>query len=651
MASPTLIREVTQFLHTYPPFNQISQTDLEALASEVKLQYFEAGEYIFHQDNLPYSYFFIVKKGNIHIIQELDNKIDLVDKCDEGDVFGVRALLAGDNYIASAKAEEDSLLYEIPIALFEPILEKYPKVAMYFVAGFASGITVLKPENLQNTKVANSLLQSIVNQPLASIAIDTLQIPLQKKVITCTPQTSIQSAAQLMNEHNIGSLLIVDESKKPVGIITDADFRKKVVCQADYYPHQPVKRIMSAPVKTISPEANVAEITLTMARHKITHLCITEDGTIHTPVIGVVSQRDVLVAQGNNPAVLIKQILQTEEVDILANIRNKADELIKTYLQQDVGIPFISYIITQINDVLIEQAVKIAQKQVAERGMARPNLAFCWLSLGSEGRKEQLRRTDQDNALVYENPADEKTAELAQQYFLALSQVTCNILTACGFEECPAKMIAANPQWCLPLQAWERQFGQWIAEPDTQALLHANIFFDFRPVAGDESLAHTLKHFIFRAMEKSNLFLPFLAKNALQNPPPLSFFRQFMVEKSGEHKHEFDLKARAMMPLADAARVLALEFKLENYGSTYERFEEIAYLDENLKDICEAAAMAYEILLKLRTNFGFKNQNSGRFINPDEFNKLERQTVRNIFKTIEKIQQVFSVRYQLSNFR
>jgi CBS domain-containing protein len=164
-------------------------------------------------------------------------------------------------------------------------------------------------------------------------------------------------------------------------------------------------------------------------------------------------------------------------------------------------------------------------------------------------------------------------------------------------------------------------------------------------------LAEELKQFIFAEMDKSRLFLPFLAKNALQNPPPLSFFRQFMVEKSGEHKHEFDLKARAMMPLTDAARVLAYEFKLENYGSTYERFEEVAKLDENLQGLCEAAAMAYEILLKLRANFAFKNQNSGRFINPDDFNKLERQTVRNIFKTIEKIQSVFSVRYQLSNIR
>jgi CBS domain-containing protein len=650
MASTTIVREVVNFLKMYPPFNNISENDLSQLAVQIKLQYVQKDEYIFRQADHPYPYFFVVKKGNIRIVQDTSEAIDLIDTCDEGDVFGVRALLAGDNYIASAQAEEDSLLYEIPIEGFQKLLEKYPKVTLYFVAGFASGITVLKPENLANTQKAHTSLNASPKSGLAELALDTLQISIRMRLIACSPNQTIREAAQMMTQYNVGSLLIIDEDKKPLGIITDADFRKKVVNQAEVPVNQAVSSIMSNPVKTIKPDANLAEITMLMARHKITHLCVTEDGTPQTPAISVISQRDVVTAQGNNPAVLIKQILQSEDPAQLRHLRDKADELVKMYLAQEVGIPFISYIITEINDVLLEKATQIALQQLDEAGLTAPPLQFCFMSLGSEGRKEQFLRTDQDNALIYENPPED-IAEAANHYFLALGKAIIDILVECGFEKCPADMMASNPLWCQPIAAWQSQFRQWISEPDTRALLFANIFFDFRPISGEAQLAEDLKSFIFVEIEKSQLFLPFLAKNALQNPPPLSFFRQFIVEKSGEHKNEFDFKARAMMPLADAARVLAYEFKLTNSHSTFERFNEVAQLDENLQGICEAAAMAYEILLKQRAIFGFKNQNSGRFINPDDLNKLERQTIRNIFKTIEKIQQTLNVRYRLDFIR
>ncbi|MCU0447625.1 MAG: DUF294 nucleotidyltransferase-like domain-containing protein [Microscillaceae bacterium] len=650
MVSPTIVREVVSFLKLYPPFNHIAEEDLSLLAGQIKMQYVPQGNFIFRQADQPYPYFFVVKKGNIRIIQDSTDAIDLVDTCDEGDVFGVRALLAGDNYIASAQAEEDSLLYEIPIQDFQKLLEKYPRVALYFVAGFASGITVLKPENLANTQKAHTSLNASPAAGWAELALDTLQIAIRKRLIACPPEQTIQAAAQTMSQYNVGSLLIIDEAQKPLGIITDADFRKKVVSKPEVSHNQAVSNIMSSPVKTIKPEANLAEITMLMARHKITHLCVTEDGTPHTPAISVISQRDVVTAQGNNPAVLIKQILQCEDLTQLRLLRDKVDELVKMYLAQAVGIPFISFIITEINDVLMEKITQIAQKQLAEAGWQAPELKFCFMSLGSEGRKEQFLRTDQDNALIYETPSEE-AAPNAQAYFLALGKGIVELLEACGFEKCPADMMASNPLWCLSVRAWQQQFRQWISEPDTRALLFANIFFDFRPISGEPQLADDLKTFLFAEIEQSQLFLPFLAKNAMQNPPPLSFFRQFVVEKSGEHKNEFDLKARAMMPLADAARVLAYEFRLPAYYSTFERFSQVAQLDENLQGICEAAAMAYEILLKLRATYGFKNQNSGRFINPDELNKLERQTIRNIFKTIEKLQQTLQVRFRLDFIR
>ncbi len=650
MASETIALDIYNFLKRFPPFDLMSDTELNYLAESVKIKYYAEGEAITYKGDSAFDFFFVVHKGSILITELQDGEDVLIDQCDEGDIFGVRASIAQDTYIANAIAEEESLLYTIPMDRFSKIMEQNAKVSLFLTSGFASGYSILKSDQDESVKNVKRLISKKNNFTEQLLEIDTLNIDSQKKIIDCSPEHTVREAAKIMSIFNVGSILVTNEKKHPLGIITDSDFRRKVVAADDIVKDKSVTSIMSSPVKTIRPDLSVAEVMLRMISSRITHLVVTEDGTPSSPALGVASQRDVLIAQGNNPSVLIKQILKANQINQLAKIRTQAESLVESYLHQEVGVPFISNIITEINDVLIQRANQLAIEKLKEEGMEMPNLKYCWLSLGSEGRREQLLRTDQDNALVYENPAEEE-AEYAKTYFLKMSQLITQTLLECGFVKCPADMMASNPEWCQPISIWKNYFKKWISSPDAHSVMNTTIFFDFRPIMGDESLAHELKEFIFQEIDKHELFLSMLAKNALQNPPPLSFFRSFIVEKSGSHKNEFDIKARAMMPLADAARVLAYSFKVKSYGSTFERFEEVARLDKNLTSLCEAAAMAYEILLRQRAVNGLKNNNSGRYINPDDFNKLERQTIRSTFKTIEKIQQILEVRYRLNFIR
>lgn len=173
-------------------------------------------------------------------------------------------------------------------------------------------------------------------------------------------------------------------------------------------------------------------------------------------------------------------------------------------------------------------------------------------------------------------------------------------------------------------------------------------FFDYRPVFGNKELAEQLTEHIFTDVEKQRIFLAFMAKNALKNPPPLSFFRNFVVEKSGEHKDEFDIKKRAMMPLADAARVLTIEARVGKVNNTFKRFEKLAELYPTNKDLFEQAADAYEILMRYRTLQGLRNKDSGRYFKPSELNKMQRAQLRNSFQPITDLQSLLTVRFQLN---
>ena len=315
-------------------------------------------------------------------------------------------------------------------------------------------------------------------------------------------------------------------------------------------------------------------------------------------------------------------------------------------LLQEVSIGFICKIITRVNDAIVQRSLELAREKLLDQGSQDPGVPFCWMSLGSGGRQEQLLMTDQDNALIYAN-VDPGKEDTIKAWFLELAKETTTLLNTVGFEFCPADMMASNPEWCMSLSDWENQFTQWIATPTEKNVMFCTIFFDFRPVYGDHALTDALASHIFETLDQKSKFLTYLSKDALQNPPPLTFFRNFMVEKSGEHKDDFDIKARAMMPLADGGRVLILEAREPGVNNTFHRFDRMAELEPQNKELYQQAADAYELLLRLRALQGINNSDSGRYIDPSDLTKMERLNLRNCFVPIDDLQELLKVRFRV----
>ncbi|MCB0486711.1 MAG: nucleotidyltransferase, partial [Flavobacteriaceae bacterium] len=303
----------------------------------------------------------------------------------------------------------------------------------------------------------------------------------------------------------------------------------------------------------------------------------------------------------------------------------------------------VSKIISAINDTLTQKAIELSMMEMKDQ----PPAAFGWLSLGSQGRKEQLLLTDQDNALIFEDVQKDKYNEV-KEYFLELAKKITEKLNAIGYEYCPADMMGSNPKWCLSLSEWKKQFNNWITKPDEDKILLSTIFFDFNLVYGSKELSDELAESIFRSIGSYEIFLNFLGLNALKNPPPLSFFRQFLVEHSGEHKDQFDIKARALMPLVDAARLLILSHSIKDFNNTILRYEKLMQLEPQNKDLFESCISAFKVLLRFRTEQGLKNNDSGRFIDLQSLNKSDRLKLKGAFKPIKDIQELIQVRFNLS---
>ncbi len=647
MATPsnTISLRIYDFLKNYPPFNLVDEARLQTLAGTVVVKYYEAGQAVFQEAEPPGDFIYIVREGSV----ALRKAEQLVDICDEGDLFGVRSMLSQLPYVMTALAEEESLLYALPISAFEKELKKTPQVALFFAAGLASGQSVVRHDRSQvsDQKERPHFRQDDNPNDFHLFRLDeVMQQQKEKHLVSCTADTTIRQAAQEMSHSSVGSMLIVDENKAPLGIVTDTDFRNKVVTGRVGI-EEKVSAIMSSPVMTSQPQTSVSEIQIKMLQNRVHHLCLTEDGSDQSRAVGIITDHDLLLIQANNVTVLIKQVQKARQMYELRYIRDKAADLLDRYIRQEVEIRLVTAMITAVNDAIIQKAIALAEESLLEQ---RPEgLSYCWLSLGSEGRKEQLLRTDQDNALLYADPPGNR--EEASAYFLELARRVNDCLIDCGFEKCPADIMASNPKWCQPMEGWKKHFTEWIAQPDPTSLMHAAIFFDFRAAHGDVALADQLFVFIGKQIDQQSLFIHHFANNALLNPPPLSFFRNFVVEKSGEHKDAFDIKRRAMMPLADAARVLCYEQRISGVTSTMERYEALAERDHSRQNIYRDAADGYGLLLKLRTREGLRHQNSGRFIDPRRLNKIQRQSLRAVFETITEVQEILRHRFQLDYLR
>nr|WP_316929098.1 DUF294 nucleotidyltransferase-like domain-containing protein [Nitritalea halalkaliphila] len=570
-----------------------------------------------------------------------------METCDEGDVFGVMALIGKRPYTLQAEVQESSLVYALPVAYFEQLLEENSRVALYFAAGFASGQVVVR-RDLSQAQVARSTFKEASNDTGLYIFTGKSSFSYTREVLTCTAETSIREAAARMTAADVSSIVIANEHGLPVGILTDKDLRRRVVA-ASLSPDLPIAKAMTTPVMTLKTGSSFSEVYLTMLKHRLHHLIFTADGTAESPIAGLVSDHDILLAQGNSPAVLIHALMNTFDVSEMAKIREQAEKLLRYYLENEVAIDFVTNIISEINDVILKRGIQIVQKNLREDFPGMEDIRFAFLSLGSEGREEQLLRTDLDNALVYDLPAG-KTEEEVQPYFLALAEQLIAILERCGFQRCPADMMASNPQWCVSLAKWKGYFSRWISSPSQKAVMHATIFFDFRLVYGSKELSRQLSEHIFSEIKANGLFMNFLAKNALLNPPPLGFFRNFIVEKSGEHQDKFDIKLRAMMPLADAARTLVLQHHVIGINNTFKRFEKLAQLEPKHAETYREAGKAYEILIRMRALNGLANASSGRYLAPSSLGKLQRQLLKNTFAPIEEVQKILKVRFQTDYF-
>ena len=462
---------------------------------------------------------------------------------------------------------------------------------------------------------------------------------IQRKPITVTPDSTLRDAVQLMADHRIGSIIVIEpESSRPIGIFTLRDLLHKVAvksCDLD----QLVMSVMSdTGLLMLNWRSTVYQAALVMARHGIHHVIVVDAAG---KLVGVVSQEDIYELQSGGGKAISGAIRGARDLEGLIAAAEDIRKLAQRTLAEGGAAEPLTQMISTLNDHLTVRLIELTKHD-----FELPKVPWCWLAFGSEGRYEQTLSTDQDNGIAFLATAEE--AETIRQAFLPFAAEINQRLDKLGFPLCKGKVMASNPELCLSVKEWQARYGSWLRSSTPQALLDATIYFDFRPIYGDEDLAGELNEWLRKHIPGSSLFLRFMAENAIGVKPPLGMIRDFTFDDNKEFPHTIDLKTSGTRLFVDVARILALANGI-TATSTPERLRAAAEMGKVGRNEIGAFIDGFFFLQQLRlrvqqegTPIGMANR-----VDPEKLNELDRFMLKETLKQAKKLQSRIQLDYRL----
>jgi len=625
--------DIIDFLGKVPAFLSLENEDLANLAAKIEIECYPRGTLISAVDSPPSEFLQIIVQGAVRVSLASEGGAEIdIDFRSEGDLIGYLSLSGAGRMRADITAVEETVCYLVPVGIVKDLLDKRPAVREFFSRTFLSRYMDRAFSDLRNRSQCSAHGEKLLfTTPVGHL--------VTHDVVTGRSDITIRAAAQIMSRHRVSSLVLNDAGGAPVGIVTDSDLREKVAAAARDF-GAPVATIMSEKLLRADSRDSCFEVLLSMIRHRVHHLLVEDTGRLR----GIITNHDLVLLQGNSPLAVAREIESQQQLDGLAALARKSDQTIGLLLKEGAKASNAARIITELNDRLVRRVLELVERQLGPAP-----LPWCWIAFGSEGRKEQTFKTDQDNAIVFAEAATPEADRLAREWFAPFTTQVRDALIRCGLPACPANYMASNPEWCQSLPTWKRHISTWISRPTAGALLSSVIFFDFRPLHGETQFAAQLRDHLVAAISRTPAFLGFMANQLVQNRPPIGFFKNFVVEKNSEHRDKLDLKLKGVVPLVDLLRFFSLEKGVRETG-TLERLHALRGSHTIVAEHADELEQAFEFIMLLRIHHQYgqisRNGEPDNFIDPKSLSNLERKTLREAFQLISHIQDLVIERYR-----
>jgi len=534
------------------------------------------------------------------------------------EVIGWRALLTGRNH-ATVTALDEVQAWQLPKATLTGLLGDN--------ANFSAKVFAEIAQNLANDEEIDH------NREMMSLMLVRVKDAYLQKPFYVDGQLDLVSVCRILSEQKLTNALVrdVQGGTERVGMFTTTDLRDALL-NPIAASALPVRDVARFDLITLHPEAELFDALLTMLRHRV-HRVLVKDGD---RILGILSQLDLMSFMSNHSHLITLEVEQAGSVDELQTAALQVDDSIKMLQRGGMRIEIISKLVSELNGQIFAKLWSL---------LAPPELVqnSCLLVMGSEGRGEQILKTDQDNALLLRDGyTHSDLAEITRQFSAAL-------LTF-GYPPCPGDIMVTNPLWCQNLAAFRETIGQWLFGSEPEGKMNLAIFLDARAVSGDASLLDNAREHALKLAVGSNTFVGQMASAINQFAEPPSGWWNRLTHLKFREPETFDLKKIGTFPIVHGARVMALEHRIAALG-TVERLQflgnEFLIAPALVRDLIETLHML--MALKLRNNLRQLSlgQPVSNLVELSSLGTLDRDMLQDALGIIRMFKQHLRLRYRL----
>ncbi|BCO29164.1 hypothetical protein MIZ03_4076 [Rhodoferax lithotrophicus] len=601
------------FSFGHSPFHTLSATEQALLHEQIQAVTWPAGASLLNPSITP-EHLWLVRSGHIQL--EEDGHVHVLES---GETLQWRAILTGQHH-ATATALDEVETWQLSASFLKQLLANN--------ARFSAKVFEEVAQSLANDAEIDH------NREMMSLMLMRVKDAYLQRPFYVEGQLDVVSVCRLLAENKLSHTLVRDAQNgiERIGIFTTTDLRdallNKIAPTA-----LPIRDVAHFDLISLHPDAELFDALLVMLRHRVHRVLVKDEHTI----LGILSQLDLMSFISNHSHLITLQVEQANTTAELQVAALQVDDSIKMLQRGGMRIEIISKLVSELNSQIFARLWSL---------LAPPELVqnSCLLVMGSEGRSEQILKTDQDNALLLRDGY--KFPDLAH----VTAQFSATLL-GFGYPPCPGQIMVTNPLWCQSLTPFRQTIGQWLYGDAAEGKMNLAIFMDARAVAGDAALLANAREYALKMVIGSDSYISHMASAIDQFPEPQNSWWNRLPLMQNRQSETFDLKKIGTFPIVHGARALALEYRLEALGTT-ERLQALAnqhVLPADLvRDLTETLRML--MALKLRNNLRQRSlgQTISNLVELDSLGKLDRDQLTDALGIIRQFKQFIRVHYRLT---
>ena len=596
------------------PFDCLNSQQQQLVRDSVDIAYFKQGEVILDVGSAPTQLFILIKG----FVRQIDNNEE-VALFGPDDCFDGRGLVAGkvsNQFIAS----EEAIAYQLAKSTVNELISENATFGALLFADLSKKLNALSER--QNQYEINSLSLALVNQAFL------------RPAHFVNADTDLFTIVKLFNDNRITNVLVKNESTDPtkLGIFTLTGIQRAILANLPLH-STPVESLTNYNLITVKPTDHLYEALAVMIRHSVNRVVVKDENR----VFGILEQIDLLSFIANSSSLVVQKLLQAKTLDDLRVPADQITNLIALLHRNGTKVPMISKLVQELNAKLFERTwALIASPQLQANS--------CLFVMGSEGRGEQILKTDQDNGLIFSN--DYEIGEEGIASCQRFSQALINF----GYPECPGKIMVNNPAWRMSAAEFSNTVKLWLLEPTPDSLMNLAIFLDSHAVCGNKKLLLSVKQDLIELVSDNQFLLARFVSAIESFSTESGWWNRLLTLGSDPSSTRLNLKKAGIFAIVHGIRSMALENHILE-TSTAERIEELLKKNKFQKDLANEIIEALHFLMELRLKSGLAEMEMGKEITGDidtsRLTSLERDLLKDTLSVVKRFKLYLRQHFRL----